>query len=85
MEETLEVQGKKVLEAAEQKLAAIDNPSHTFMKFGFASQLILEHAAEHQCDLIVIGSRGLSGIREFLGSVSHSVVQQSSVPVFIVK
>ena len=77
--------GKKVLAAAEDKLSAIGNPYRTFLKSGFASRTILDHAEEHQCDLIVMGSRGLSGIREFLGSVSHFVVQQSPVPVLIVK
>ena len=37
-------------------------------------------------DLIVIGSRGLSGIKEVvLGSVSHQVVNESKVPVLVVK
>jgi len=35
---------------------------------------------------VVMGSRGLSGLKEiFLGSVSHHVVQKSSCPVMIVK
>jgi nucleotide-binding universal stress UspA family protein len=33
-----------------------------------------------------MGSRGLGAIREFfLGSVSHNVVQNSKVPVLVVK
>jgi len=37
-------------------------------------------------DLIVIGSRGLSGLKEtFLGSVSNYVVHKSKIPVLIVK
>ncbi|WP_394297942.1 universal stress protein [Gordoniibacillus kamchatkensis] len=33
-----------------------------------------------------MGSRGLGGLKEFvLGSVSHSVVQKSKMPVFIIK
>jgi nucleotide-binding universal stress UspA family protein len=47
--------------------------------------VILNHAREHGCDLIIMGSRGLTGIKEFLGSVSHTVVQNSQVPVLIVK
>ncbi|WP_256711219.1 universal stress protein [Paenibacillus sp. FSL H7-0331] len=37
-------------------------------------------------DLIVIGSRGLNAISEFiLGSVSHNVVQHAKIPVLVVK
>lgn len=50
-----------------------------------ASYVLLHFAEEHNTDLIIVGSRGLTGIREFLGSVSHAVVQHSLVPVLIVK
>ncbi|MGG6460906.1 MAG: universal stress protein [Candidatus Eiseniibacteriota bacterium] len=37
-------------------------------------------------DLIVIGSRGLGSVKEFLlGSVSHAVTRHASIPVLIVK
>jgi nucleotide-binding universal stress UspA family protein len=37
-------------------------------------------------DLIVIGSRGLGGVKEaFLGSVSNHVMHKSLMPVLIVK
>jgi nucleotide-binding universal stress UspA family protein len=53
---------------------------------GHAAHSILEYVEENNCDLIVMGSRGLGPIREFfLGSVSHNVVQNSKVPVLIIK
>ena len=36
-------------------------------------------------DMVVIGSRGLSGMKEYMGSVSHKVLHGSSVPVLIAK
>ena len=53
---------------------------------GSAAQSILEFADSHNSDVIIIGSRGLGSIREFvLGSVSHNVVQHARIPVLIVK
>jgi nucleotide-binding universal stress UspA family protein len=53
---------------------------------GSPAEVILKYAKEHAIDVIVIGSRGLGGIREFvLGSVSHNVVQSARIPVLVVK
>jgi nucleotide-binding universal stress UspA family protein len=53
---------------------------------GYPAQVILDTAEAVGADLIVMGSRGLSGIREFvLGSVSHNVVQHTKIPVLVVK
>jgi nucleotide-binding universal stress UspA family protein len=47
---------------------------------------IVEYANNHKADIIVIGSRGLSGLQEFvLGSVSHKVAKRANCPVLIVK
>jgi hypothetical protein len=46
---------------------------------------ILEHAAEVQADMIVVGSRGLSPVRSVLAaSVSRAVVQHFEHPVLVV-
>ncbi|KHF32529.1 universal stress protein [Paenibacillus sp. P1XP2] len=53
---------------------------------GAPAETILKLAQEHGSDVIVIGSRGLGGIREFvLGSVSHNVVQHARIPVLVIK
>jgi nucleotide-binding universal stress UspA family protein len=53
---------------------------------GIPAMAILEFAEQAGSDLIVIGSRGLGGIREMvLGSVSHNVVQNARIPVLVVK
>jgi nucleotide-binding universal stress UspA family protein len=67
------------------KLAKIPNPSEVLIREGSPSYVILQQAKETNCDLIIMGSRGLSGIKEFLGSISHSITQQSSIPVLLMK
>ena len=47
---------------------------------------IIEYASKNGADLIVIGSRGLSTFKRLvLGSVSSKVVQESRIPVLVVK
>lgn len=76
---------KVVAEAEEIVSGTIKNFKITLNEGNIARNL-LDHASNTGCDLILIGSRGLSGIKEyFLGSVSHNVVQKSKVPVLIVK
>ncbi|MDR4397797.1 universal stress protein [Bacillus atrophaeus] len=47
---------------------------------------ILNNAKEKGVSLIIVGSRGISGLKEMmLGSVSHKVSQLSPCPVLIVR
>jgi len=47
---------------------------------------ILRTAREQQCDLVVIGSHGRTGLaRVMLGSVAAKVVAQSPVPVLVAR
>lgn len=53
---------------------------------GRPSKVIVDTVKKSGADLVVIGSRGLSGLAEFfLGSVSSEVAQLSPVSVLIVK
>jgi len=85
-EDVLLEAGKTIIAEAEATLAPLQNKHQCYLLRGVsAAQSILDYAKEHDCDLIVMGNRGLTGIREFLGSVSHMVVQRSLVSVLIVK
>ncbi|MCA1066271.1 universal stress protein [Rossellomorea sp. AcN35-11] len=47
---------------------------------------IVNYVNKNDVDLVVIGSRGLNGLQEFvLGSVSHKVAKRANCPVLIVK
>ncbi len=55
-------------------------------KGGAIADEILKAAESNKADLIVIGSRGLTGFKEMvLGSVSNAVVHRAKVPVLTVK
>jgi nucleotide-binding universal stress UspA family protein len=46
----------------------------------------VEYAEEHKIDLIVIGTKGLSGIKKMLlGSTASGVVTYAHCPVMVVK
>jgi len=53
---------------------------------GSPASEIAEFAEKQNVDLIVIGSRGLGGIKgKILGSVANSIVHESKVSVLVVK
>jgi len=61
-------------------------PCRTVLLQGYPPNKINRYAEENGVDMIVMGSRGLGGLKElFLGSVSHGVVQTSKLPVLIEK
>lgn len=79
---------EKMLSEAVQKAndAGLQGKVTSKLKVGKPGDVILEEASRGAFDLIVIGNRGLSGLKEFvLGSVSHQVVDESNVPVLVVK
>jgi len=73
------------LQQAKSKLKSAGiNPETVHLK-GDPAHEILNYAKDTEQELIIIGSRGLRGIKEMmLGSVSHKVSQLSNCPVLIV-
>ncbi|SDN38956.1 universal stress protein [Bacillus sp. OK048] len=75
-----------IREELEEELKTLPNKSKLLLLEGLPGKMIVEFVKENDADLVVMGSRGLSGLKElFLGSVSHYVVQKAPCPVFIVK
>jgi nucleotide-binding universal stress UspA family protein len=53
---------------------------------GYPASVIEEEASRQEVDLIVIGCRGLSGLKHLLlGSIAERVVQRAPCPVLTVK
>jgi K+-sensing histidine kinase KdpD len=78
--------GSGILEQANQILTrqAIPHTSHVLT--GSPAEAIVDAGRENQADLIVMGSRGVATLASMLlGSVATRVVQQSAVPVTLVK
>lgn len=59
---------------------------HEIVQFHQAFEGIMETSKEHDCDLIVMGSKGASGFRDiFVGSNTEKVVRTSEIPVLVIK
>lgn len=73
----------------EPALAAIEKEDVTpavCCNTGYPADEILRVAEEHDCDLIVMGSRGMGAMKSFLlGSVSDQVVHRAHCPVLIIR
>lgn len=78
--------GSSILADGEQKAKSNGVPVETILKEGNTVQEIVKKAREGNYDLIVMGARGLSKIKELLlGSVSDGVIRNAACPVLIVK
>ncbi|GLX68696.1 universal stress protein [Paenibacillus glycanilyticus] len=84
--EMLEEEENEVLSAAVHKLRDSGVAYNLLRADGDPSTLICRTAKERNCDLIVMGSRGIGLVSEILiGSVSHGVAQHAHCPVLLVK
>ncbi|WP_433619342.1 universal stress protein [Paenibacillus cellulositrophicus] len=80
----MEKAGLEQLQQAKSKLKSAGINAETVHLKGDPAHEILNYARDTEQQLIIIGSRGLRGIKEMmLGSVSHKVSQLSHCPVLI--
>jgi nucleotide-binding universal stress UspA family protein len=78
--------GARILADGEQKVKAEEVQVETLLKEGHTVQEIIRTAKEGKFDLIVIGGRGISKIRELLlGSVTDGVIHHAPCPVLVIK
>ncbi len=82
----MEEEGKRILSKGQEKLAAHHIQFESKLVHGNPAEEILKACDESNIELIVIGSRGLGGIKAFfLGSVSSRVSRYVKCPILIVK
>jgi len=76
---------EEVISKVKEKTADFTN-AHVEVRQGSIAKTILNYADEIAADLIIVGSRGLNSVSEFvLGSVSHNIVQHAKQHVLVVK
>ena len=76
--------GDEVVAAAVAALEARDVRAEGAVVMGHPAAEILRHAEERGCDLIIVGSRGLTGIQRLLaGSVTGKVARYARTSVLI--
>ncbi|WP_049921450.1 universal stress protein [Halopiger djelfimassiliensis] len=81
-----EQRAEDLLEEVREFAAERDHEIGTAKVVGGVSRSIVDYAADHDVDHIVIGSHGRTGAsRILLGSVAENVARRSPVPVTIVR
>jgi nucleotide-binding universal stress UspA family protein len=88
VKEKLERQGYKNVEEAVKliKKEGIENVRSIVLSSIPVAEGILQTAKEENVDLIVMGSRGVTGLTKFmLGSIAQKVVTHAPCSVFVVK
>ncbi|PAU84520.1 stress protein [Halorubrum salipaludis] len=82
---SLRAEGEEVIEEFERRLSDEDVEVVTRIEDGDPHAKITEYA-DSETDMIVMGTRGRSGIEKYLlGSVAEKVVRTADVPVFTVR
>jgi nucleotide-binding universal stress UspA family protein len=77
--------GEELLKHA-RELVGEKIPIHEELLFGSPAESIMEIAENRSCDLIIMGTRGLGGLRGLLlGSQIQKVISLSECPVLAVK
>lgn len=85
-EQTMKEDGKRLLDRVVSMLPLGEGSPSRQLEMGVPADVILVEAEAAKSELIVVGSRGLSQMRELmLGSVSHRVMTHARCPVLVVK
>ena len=79
-------EGQAMLAAAKRKLDAAGVRYTPHVLVGPVAEAIVKHAKDKHCDLIYIGTRGMTELgKALLGSTATKVLHISEIPVLLVK
>ncbi len=86
MDRRLLEEREKYFADAEKEFEKYNIPVNTILKNGHPAEVINKVSSEGNYDLIIIGRRGMGGVKKlFLGSISNAVLQIAKTSVLIVK
>ena len=78
--------GRQLLQEAIDGMGEVADRADALLLTGVSpANELIKLIEQRGYDLVVIGSRGLSGVQEYLGSVSHKVLHGSTAPVLVAK
>lgn len=78
--------GEDVLAEAKEKMGEVAERADTLILTGVnPATEIVKLVEKSGYDLVIIGNRGLSGLKEYMGSVSHKVLHGANTSVLIAK
>jgi nucleotide-binding universal stress UspA family protein len=74
-----------VIKDIAKTFAILDIKTEIFMDVNSVTESIIDYATTENIDLIVLGTRGRTGLKKFLmGSVANDVVRHAHCPVLLV-
>ncbi|NMA52803.1 MAG: universal stress protein [Peptococcaceae bacterium] len=74
---------EKILNAAQTQLTGLKVSLQAVE--GRAAEVILHYAKNNDIDLVIMGSGGIGGVRNMLGSVTRQVALGLEIPILIVR
>ncbi len=81
-----EEEGRAALAPAEKLLKAAGYAASSAIRVGPVARTIVDYAAKGGCDLICMGTRGMSSAANLvMGSVASKVLHAAKVPVIVVR
>ena len=79
-------EGEERLAAARKKLDAAGIKYQARVLVGQVAETLVKHAKDRRCDMIYVGTRGMTGAAAaLLGSTATKVLHLATVPVLLVK
>ncbi|MBC7473397.1 MAG: universal stress protein [Candidatus Sericytochromatia bacterium] len=86
VEENMKEHGEKILYETSEKMKAKNINVNTLLIKGPTGPTIVSEAEKNNCDLIVMGSRGLGNVTSILiSSASNYTIHHAKCPVLLIK